>query len=145
MGLPLVLHIRAADKAAIRILRRKKKKLHGGVCHCFGGNAKTAKIYTKKFGLCLGIGGTLLMRPEISAPLQEAVKATPMEFLLLETDGPYVKPKRSEGISKKKWDRARITSLILPAVAAKIAELKGISVEEVFRITEENTKRVFGI
>ena len=144
-GLPMILHIRMADDDAIKILRKKKKKLHGGVCHCFAGNAEAAKIYTEEFGLCLGIGGTLLMKPEISTPLQEAVKATPMEYLLLETDGPYVKPVRTEGITKKQWDKARNTSLILPAVAVKIAELKGIPVEDVYRITEENTKRIFRI
>lgn len=90
LGLPLILHIRMADEDAIRILRRNKKKLHGG-----------------------------------------------------ETDGPYVKPERPEEITGKKWTKVRNTSLILPGVAAKIAEIKGIAVEDVLRITEENTRRLF--
>ena len=69
---------------------------------------------------------------------------TPMEYILLETDGPFVKPVRPEDISKK-WEKARNTCLILPAVASKIAELKGVTVEEVLKITEDNTRRVFGI
>ena len=143
LGLPLILHIRMADEDAIRILRRNKKKLHGGVCHCFCGGADVAHIYTEELGLCLGIGGTLLMKPEYSDPLQKAVAAVPIKYLLLETDGPYVKPGRPEGITGKKWTKARNTSLILPAVASRIAEIKEIAVEDVFRITSENTRRLF--
>ena len=145
LNLPLILHIRMADKDAIKILRRNKNKLHGGVCHCYGSGPEEAKIYTEELGLCLGIGGTLLMREDISAPLQDAVKSTPLEYLMLETDGPYVKPVKPEGISKKIWIKARNTSLILPAVAQRIAGLKDIAVEDVIRITEENMRRVFGI
>ena len=143
--LPLILHIRMADKEAIRILRKNKTKLHGGVCHCFGSGPDVAKIYTEEMGLYLGVGGTILMRSEISALLQDAVVNTPLEYLVLETDGPYVKPIKPENISKKSWMKARNTSLILPAVAQRVAELKGISVEDVLRVTEENTRRLFHI
>lgn len=145
LDLPLILHIRKADKDAIRILRQNKEKLHGGVFHCFGSGPDVAKIYTEEMGLYLGIGGNILMRPEISALLQDAVVNTPLEYLVLETDGPYVKPIKPENISKKSWMKARNTSLILPAVAQRVAELKGISVEDVLRVTEENTRRLFHI
>lgn len=145
LGLPLILHIRQADEDAVKILRKNQKKLHGGVCNCFCSGADIARIYTEEFRLCLGIGGTLLMKPEYRRQLEETVIATPIEYLLLETDGPYVKPERPDDVTGKKWTKARNTSLILPAVAEKIAYLKGISVEEVLRITEENTKRVFKI
>ena len=104
-----------------------------------------AKVYTQELGLCLGIGGSLLMEGERSLALAEAVKETPLSYLLLETDGPYVKPKRPEAIPKKQWEKARNTSLILPAVAGRIAQIKGISEEEVIRVTDENVHRVFGI
>ena len=119
LGLPLILHIRMANEDAIAILRKNKKKLHGGVCHCFNSGPEEAKIYTEELGLHLGIGGALLMKPEYSEPLRRAVAEVPLEYLLLETDGPYVKPERPEDISGKKWSKARNTSLILPAVAAK--------------------------
>lgn len=101
-NLPVILHIRLADRDAIRILRFFKKKLHGGVCHCFTGDAETARIYTQEFGLLLGIGGYLLQETETSRSLEEAVKETPLEFLVLETDGPYVKPKAPEGKAVEK-------------------------------------------
>ena len=122
LGLPMILHIRMADEDAISILRRNKKKLHGGVCHCFCGGPDVACIYTDELGLHL---------------------AVPMEYLLLETDAPYMKPERPEGITRKKWAKARNTSLILPAVVEKIAEIKGITVDDVLKITEENTRRLF--
>ena len=143
LGLPLILHIRMANEDAIAILRKNKKKLHGGVCHCFNSGSDEAEIYTEELGLHLGIGGALLMKPEHSEALRQAVSAVPLEYLLLETDGPYVKPERPENISGKKWTRARNTSLILPAVAAKIAEIKGVTAEEVMKITADNTRRVF--
>lgn len=144
-NLPLILHIRKADKDAIKILRKNKGKLHGGVCHCFCSGLDQAKVYTEELGMCLGIGGTLLMKQEISSPLQQVVTEIPLKYLLLETDGPYVKPERPDHITSKKWNKARNSSLILPIVANKIAELRGVSVEKVLATTTENTKRLFGI
>ena len=144
-NLPVILHIRLADRDAIRILRFFKNKLHGGVCHCFTGDAETARIYTQEFGFLLGIGGYLLQGTETSRALEEAVKETPLEFLVLETDGPYVKPKAQEGISGKQWKKSRNTSLMIPEVAKCIAEIKGIDVEEVEQITTKNVKNHFKI
>ncbi len=142
--LPLILHIRLAEKDAIRILRKNKDKLHGGVCHCFTYGADTARVFTE-LGFCIGIGGTLLQNNKYGTVLQEAVRETDIKYILIETDGPYVRPERPEDIPKKKWEKARNTSLILPAVIKRIAELKGMSPEEVERITAENAKRVFHI
>lgn len=142
-GLPLILHIRMADEDAIRILRRYKKKINGGVCHCFNQSTDIAKIYTEEFGLMLGIGGSLLQ--DNCKELEQAVIDTPLSYLILETDGPYVKPKRTEGVSGKKWKKARNTSLIIPDIAKRIAVLKGIDVLEVEKATTENVIKVFGI
>ncbi len=140
LRLPLILHIREANQEAIRLLRLFRRWLHGGVCHCFSGDLRTARIFTGELGLCLGIGGAILSDRE---SLCEVVREIPLEYLLLETDSPYVKPPRPEGISNKAWQKARNTSLILPAVARRIAELKGISSEMVEQATAENARRVF--
>lgn len=139
--LPVILHIRDADQDALRILRLLHSKLHGGVCHCFCGNAEIARAYTS-LGLMLGIGGLLLQKPEDCADLEDAVRKTPIEFLLLETDSPYVKPVCTS-LSRKQHNKVRNTSLILPAVAARIAELKGMTPEAVECITLENIIRTF--
>ena len=113
--------------------------------HCFSFGPEYAKIFTEELGFCLGIGGSILMEKEISAPIREAVRITPMEFILLETDMPYVKPAKPDEFSGKKWTKARNTSLILPAVIEEIAKLKGISTNEVERITTENVRRTFNL
>lgn len=141
--LPLVLHIRLADKDAIRILRLYKKRIHGGVCHCFSGDAETAGIYTKEFGFMLGIGGSLL-RDDCS-DLEEAIKATPLANLILETDSPYVKPQRPENMTGKRWRKVRNTSMIIPAVAQKIAKIKDVDISEVETVTSYNARKLFGI
>ena len=140
--LPVILHIRDADRDALRILRLFQSRLHGGVCHCFQGGAALARAYTE-LGLALGIGGALL-QPESCAELEDAIRVTPLRLLLLETDGPYVKPV-CPLLSGKQRRKARNTSLILPAVAARIGELKGISPQEVERVTAENAARIFHI
>lgn len=141
--LPLILHIRNADKEAVRILRLFKKRLHGGVCHCFNGDKASADVYTKEFGLFLGIGGALLQ--DGAEELLKAVKETPLEYIILETDVPYVRPKKPELITSSKWFKARNTSLIIHDIAKKIADIKGIDVSEVERVTTENVKRLFKV
>ena len=140
--LPLILHIREADEHTLLILRLFRKQLHGGVCHCFTGTAARAKQYTA-LGLKLGIGGSLLQSGQIARDLEQAVRETRLEDLLLETDGPYVKPLCPE-IPAKRRKRARNTSLILPAVAERIAEIKGLSCAEVERVTAKNARELFG-
>ena len=140
-GLPVILHIRSAADDAIRLLQAHKKYLHGGVCHCFNGTPAQAAQYVS-LGLSLGIGASLLQSGPGQQPLEQAVKETQIEFLLLETDGPFVKPDCPE-LPKKQRNKARNTSLILPAVAERIAGLKGLTPEEVTRVTAENAKRLF--
>lgn len=140
--LPLVLHIRQADADALRILKRFGKGLSGGVCHCFLGSAELAGRYTA-LGFKLGIGGALLAEAPETQGLEQAVTAAALEDLVLETDGPYVKP-NCPAIPKKQLRKARNTSLILPAVAARIAELKNVPLEEVYRVTSANAVKLFG-
>lgn len=139
--LPLILHIRLADADAIKMLRQYKNKLNGGVCHCFNQSPNIARIYTEEFGFMLGIGGSLLQ--EGCEELEQTVRQTPLEYLILETDGPYVRPARPENVTGKKWKKSRNNSLIIPDIAQRVAELKNIDIAEVERITTENVIRVF--
>lgn len=68
-----------------------------------------------------------------------------LEYLLLETEGPYVKPDKPDNVTGKQWKKARNTSLIIPDIAARIAEIKEIDVAEVEKVTNENARRLFGI
>ena len=140
--LPLILHIREADRDAISLLRRHRKRLQGGVCHCFHKGLNEAKIYTEEFGFYLGIGGYLLQKE--NAELCRVIREIPLEYLLLETDGPYVKPEKPDAVTGKQWQKARNTSHTIPDIAEKIAEIKGIEIAEVERATTENARRLFG-
>lgn len=142
-ALPVILHVREADADALRILNLCKGWLHGGVCHCFSGTPETAAAYTG-LGLKLGIGGSLLIDSPRTHHLEQAILSTPLECLLLETDGPYVRPSCPQ-LDKKQLRKVRNTSLILPAVAGRIAELKKVPVEEVLQVTSENAVRLFGL
>lgn len=139
---PVILHVRDAHEDALRILRWHPARKLGGVIHCFYGSWEIAEQYLK-LGYYFGIGGSLLQQEERAGALWEAVKHIPLDKILVETDAPFILPYCKDVIQPKLLRRAKNTSLILPAVIAKIAELKGTSSSEVEQITMENTARLF--
>ena len=145
LKLPLILHIRRAHRDAILILKANRRKLHGGVAHCFCGTLDEGLELTA-LGFSLGIGGALLQQDSQSEELQEAVRKIPLEKILVETDAPYVPPYyRDESISKKAKQKVRNTSLILPAVIRRISELKGMDESEVEAAVFRNTTELLGL
>ena len=140
--LPVILHVRDAHKDALQILRWHPARKLGGVIHCFYGSKEIAEQYLK-LGYHIGIGGSVLQLEERAQDLWEAIPHIPLDRILLETDAPFILPYCKDVIQPKLLRRARNTSLILPAVIQKIAELKGISADEVEQATTENTIRLF--
>ena len=140
--LPVILHVRDAHEDALRILRMHPARKLGGVIHCFYGSKEIAEQYLK-LGYHIGIGGSALQLEERAQDLWEAIPHIPLDRILLETDAPFILPYCKDVIQPKLLRRARNTSLILPAVIQKIAELKGISADEVEQATTENTIRLF--
>ncbi len=152
-GKPVVIHSREAAADTLDILREMYGKgslweaLHGsaaagtgsgpterkGVMHCYSYSAEQARIYTRELGFYLGIGGVVTFKN--AKKIKEVVADTPLEYIILETDCPYLAPVPYRG--------KRNCSLYLPYVVQVIAELKGVSPEEVERITEENARRLF--
>ena len=104
-----------------------------GVMHCFGGSVQEARRATE-MGFHLGIGGVVTFK---NAGMADVVRETPLERLLLETDAPYLSPVPHRG--------KRNESAYLPLVAAKVAELKGISVEEVAEATTASARELFAL
>ena len=141
---PVILHVRDAHADALRILRLHPARKLGGVIHCFYGSREIAEQYLK-LGYHIGIGGSLLQLEERAKDLWEAVPHIPLDRILIETDAPFILPYCKDVIQPKFLRRARNTSLILPAVIQKIAELKGITAEEVEQATAENAIRLFGL
>ena len=114
-----------------------KANYHGEmpmVMHCYSYSPEMAREY-RKMGLYLGIGGVLTFKN--AKKLKETVLESPMEYLLLETDCPYLAPVPNRG--------KRNDSGMLKFVVQELAALKGITPEEVIRITEENARRFYGI
>ena len=144
MKLPVILHVRDAHEDALRILKWHPARKLGGVIHCFYGSKEIAEQYLK-LGYHIGIGGSVLQLEERAKGLWEAIPYIPLERILVETDAPFILPYCKDVIQPKLLRRARNTSLILPAVIQKIAELKGISPAEVEQATTENTIRLLNL
>ena len=144
MKLPVILHVRDAHEDALRILRMHPARKLGGVIHCFYGPKEIAEQYLK-LGFHIGIGGSVLQLEERAKDLWEAIPHIPLDRILVETDAPFILPYCKDVIQPKLLRRARNTSLILPAVINKIAELKGIPADEVEQAVTENTVRLFSL
>lgn len=142
MKKPVILHVRDAHEDALRILRLHPARKLGGVIHCFYGSREIAEQYLK-LGYHFGIGVSLLQQEERASTLWEAVKQIPLNKILVETDAPFILPYCKDVIQPKLLRRARNTSLILPAVIEKLANLKSVSTETVEQIVFENTIHLF--
>ena len=132
MQVPVVIHSRDAAKNTMDIMRAHRAHEIGGVIHCFSYPKEVARDYLN-MGFFLGIGGVLTFKN--ARKLVEVVEYAPMSQLVLETDCPYLAPEPHR--------RERNDSRFLPLVVKKLAEIKGISEEEVIRITEENAFRLY--
>ena len=142
MKLPVILHVRDAHEDALRILRWHPASKLGGVIHCFYSSKEIAEQYLK-LGYHIGIGGSALQLEERAKDLWEAIHHIPLDRILIETDAPFILPYCKDVIQPKLLRRARNTSLVLPTVINKIAESKGIPVDEVEQTTTDNTIRLF--
>ncbi len=139
---PLILHVRDAHEDALRILKWYPARKLGGVIHCFNGNWEVAEQYVK-LGYHIGIGGSILQQEERAGELWEAVSRIPLERILIETDAPFILPYCKDVLPPKLLRRTRNTSMILPEVIRKIAQIKNIPAETVEKITTENAIRLF--
>lgn len=144
LKLPVILHVRNAHEDALRILRCHPAKKLGGVIHCFYGSKEIAEQYLK-LGYHFGIGGSVLQLEERAKDLWDAIPHIPLDRILVETDAPFILPYCKDVIQPKLLRRARNTSLILPAVINKIAELKGVSPGEVEQATTTNIIQLFNL
>ena len=142
MKLPVILHVRDAHEDVLRILKWHPARKLGGVVHCFCGSKEVAEQYLK-LGYHIGIGGSVLQLEERAMSLWEAMPHIPLDRILVETDAPFILPYCKDVIQPKLLRRTRNTSLILPAVIKKIAEIKGMPVGEVEQETTENVIRLF--
>jgi TatD DNase family protein len=129
--LPIVIHSRSSMDDCIKVIQEKGGGKIKGIFHCFGGDERQARKIIE-MGFYLGIGGVVTYK---NAGLAKIVQDIPLEYLVLETDAPYLTPVPHRG--------KRNESSYLVHVADKIAELKGISRAEVDLVTTTNAKKIF--
>ncbi|KUO69409.1 MAG: hydrolase TatD, partial [Clostridia bacterium BRH_c25] len=134
LKLPVIIHDREAHGDVMDIFKKTRIKEVGGVLHSFSGSAEMA-LECLKLGLYISISGPVTFNN--AKKTVEAVKEVPLDMLLIETDSPYLTPVPYRG--------RRNYPGYVRLVAEKIAEIKGISFEEVAQKTMENGKRLFGI
>ena len=144
LKLPVILHVRDAHEDALHILKWHPARKLGGVIHCFYGSREVAEQYLK-LGYHFGIGGSILQLEDRAKDLWEAIPIIPLERILVETDAPFILPYCKDVIQPKLLRRARNTSLILPAVIEKIAELKGLDAGTVEKATAQNAIQLFSL
>jgi TatD DNase family protein len=104
----------------------------GGIVHCYSYSAEMALDYVK-MGFYIGIGGVVTFKN--GRKLKEVVEAIPIESIVLETDSPYLSPEPNRG--------KRNSSLNLPLVAARIAQIKDLTYEQVVEITMKNAFKAY--
>ena len=132
LDLPVIIHDREAHEDCLNIIREFPEVK--GVFHCFSGSAEMAKQLAK-MGWYVGFTGVVTFKNARRAV--EAAAAVPEDRFVIETDCPYMSPEPFRG---KRNDPSRVYRM-----AEKLAEIRGLSLEEVQRITLENGKRLYRI
>lgn len=131
VDLPIVIHTRSSMDDCIELVEQEGRGKVRGIFHCFGGDERQARRIVE-LGFMIGIGGVVSYK---NAGLVKVLETVPMGALVLETDAPYLSPVPFRG---KRNEPAYIRY-----VAEKVAEIKGILVEEVSRITTVNAQKIF--
>ncbi|MFA4830012.1 MAG: TatD family hydrolase [Thermodesulfovibrionales bacterium] len=132
LGLPVIIHSRESKKDTLEIL--KESGINRGVMHCFSGDMDMAER-VMEMGLYISIAGPVTFKN--AKNLGGIAKTIPDDYLLIETDAPYLTPEPLRG--------KRNEPAFVKHTAEKIAELRGISFEDIARITTLNAKRLFRI
>ena len=133
LQLPIAIHTRNAMGETIEAVKPFAKKGLRGVFHCFSGSKESAEQIIG-MGFHLGLGGVLTYK---NAGVAEAIKDIPMEYLVLETDAPYLAPVPYRGKTNE--------PAYMLEVAKKLAEIKSMPLHEIAAITTSNAEKLFGL
>ena len=133
-GKPLIIHDRDAHDDVVRIMQEENAAEAGGVLHCFSGDLEMARKCVE-MGFYISFAGPLTY-PKNDA-LRSIAEALPVDVMLVETDCPYLSP--------QSWRGKRCEPAYVRSTAEKLAEVKGLTLEDIARITSLNAWRLFGI
>ena len=132
LDLPVIVHDREAHGDSLAIV--KEYPALRGVFHCYSGSVEMARELLRR-GWYLGFDGPITYKNAAKAP--EVIAACPAERILLETDSPYLAPVPNRG--------KRNDSRNLPFIAARVAEIKGMTIDQVAEVTLQNGKKLFDL
>ena len=132
-SLPVIIHCRESEDDLIDQLRRHYARDRRAVVHCFTGPYDFGKALVDEFDVYLGIGGAVTFKK--AEALHDAAARLPLERLVLETDCPYMTPSPHRG--------KRNEPAYMPLTCARLAELRGETVDAMARATTENASRLF--
>ncbi len=134
LDLPVIIHSREATEPIFNVLEKCKHLNLRGVFHAFSGSEETFRRLQKYGEWHIGIGGVITYK---KAAIAETIKKIPIDYILLETDSPYLTPVPKRG--------TRNESSYIPYIAEKIALQKGLDTEEVAAVTTANARKLFKI
>lgn len=134
LDLPIIIHVRDAFDEIFELMDSVYQPNLKGIFHCFTGNQEQANKILEYENFKMGIGGVLTFK---NSGLKEVVKNIPIEKLVLETDSPYLAPHPNRG--------KRNEPAYLLFIAEQLATIKGVSLEKLSEITEQNTNEVFAL
>jgi TatD DNase family protein len=134
LGKPVVIHSRDAHERTVEILEAEGFRDYPVLWHCFGGDAGFAARVVSN-GWMVSVPGPVTFNKNVET--QAAVASVPLDRLVLETDCPYLTP--------EPWRGKRNHPALVVFTAEKVALLKAISVQDLWRITGENARRFFGL
>ncbi len=132
-GLPLIVHSRDAEEETLSVLREERPSA-GFVVHCFSYGPEVAEKVVEMGGM---VSFTANITYKKSDNIRESARVVPLERIMLETDAPYLPPQRKRG--------QRNDPTAVRDVAETIGQVRGLSVEEVIRMTTENARRFFRV
>ena len=132
LDMPVIIHSRDAAADTLEILKSDAAKGLRGVIHCYSYSKEMAMEF-EKLGYYFGIGGVITFQN--AKKLVETVEYLPIEKIVLETDSPYLSPVPNRG--------KRNSSLNIPLIARRIAEIKNVPYDTVVEITEKNARNLY--
>lgn len=132
LGIPIVIHVREAFDEAFEVVDQLNDDRLSGVFHCFTGTIEQAHHILNYGGFKLGIGGVLTFK---NSGVDKVVEQLNLDDLILETDSPYLAPHPNRG--------KRNESSFITYVASKLADIKGIGIEQVADVTSANARALF--
>ena len=128
---PVIIHSRDCIQETYNILKESKVK---GTMHCYSGSKEMALEFIK-IGFSIGIGGVSTFKN--AKNIVDVIKYIPLEYIILETDSPYLTPEPYRG--------KRNEPMYIPIVAKRVADIKGLDIKEIERTTTDNARRLFDI